>query len=275
MTRFRSLVPDSKLVQEVIRLVRSSGGKASATDVVQAVLEVPGMDPPLAAALVNDLVSEDWRVRVDEETCCVELTCEDDDCRPIDETDYVVFDLETTGSKTPPCRVIEIGAYRVSRGSIVAEFETLVNPLTPIPPFISNLTGISDAMVATAPLFEEVASAWLDFAGTAVLVAHNAPFDVRFVNHEISLLFPGKRMFNPTLCTVSLARRLIPEAENHRLHNLARHLNVPLRNRHRAGGDARATAQVFLHLLDVLRENGVRSLAEARCYRGNKSQSKA
>ena len=132
------------------------------------------------------------------------MLCEDDGCRPLSETDFVVFDIETTGPKMPPSRVMEIGATRVSNGRIVAEFQTLVNPRAPIPPFIVGLTGISDAMVASAPTFEEVAADWLRFAGTAVLVAHNAVFDVRFINHEVASVFPGRRMMNSHLCTVSL-----------------------------------------------------------------------
>ena len=96
----------------------------------------------------------------------VEMLCEDDESRALSDTEFVVFDIETTGPKMPPSRVMEIGATRVSNGRIVAEFQTLVNPRAPIPPFIVGLTGISDAMVASAPTFEEVAADWLRFADT-------------------------------------------------------------------------------------------------------------
>lgn len=261
---FRNLVPDSALVEETIQLLRAGGGRARAVEVAEAVLELPGLEPSLAASLVGELVSEDWRVSVSEESHEVELLCEDDGCRPLAETDFVVFDIETTGPKMPPSRVMEIGAARVHAGRIVAEFQTLVNPRAPIPPFIVGLTGISDAMVASAPVFEEVAADWLRFAGTSVLVAHSAVFDVRFINREVASVFPGRRMMNSHLCTVSLARRLLPELKSFRLAALAEHFGVPHRTRHRAGDDARATARVFLHLLEHLRETGVRDLDGAR-----------
>lgn len=267
MQSFRNLVPDSTLIQEAIQLLRRQGGRASATEVADAVLQLPELDAPLAATLVAELVREDWRLRVDDETNHIELLCEDDELRALAEADYVVFDVETTGPKTPPCRIMEIGAYRVSGGRIVGEFQTLVNPRMPIPPFISQLTGITDWMVADAPVFGEVAPLWLDFAGGAVLVAHNAPFDVRFINHELSLVFPGRRMCNAYLCTVSLARRAVPELSSHRLHFLADHFAVHFPRRHRAGDDARATAEIFLLLLELLRRDGVRDIAGARRYK--------
>lgn len=267
MQTFLNLVPDSALVEETIQLLRANGGRAAATEVADLILELPDLDSALAAALVAEMVSEDWRVSVSPDSRQVELLCEDDECRALAETDFVVFDIETTGPKMPPSRIMEIGAARVSGGRIVAEFETLVNPLMPIPPFIAGLTGIRDEMVSDAPTFEEVAPDWLHFAGTAVLVAHNAIFDVGFINHEIGSLFPGRRMMNSHICTVSLARRLMPELKSCRLGALAQHFDVPKGARHRAGDDARATACVFLRLLDNLHENGVRDLDGARRFK--------
>jgi DNA polymerase III epsilon subunit family exonuclease len=284
---FRNLVPDSAEVEEMIQLLRASGGRAASTMVAEAVLEFPGLDPLKATSLVGALVSEDWRVSVSEESHEVELLCEDDGCRPLSETEFVVFDIETTGpmpvpatakkaAKTPPRRgrVMEIGAARVHSGRIVAEFQTLVNPRMQIPDFITRLTGISDAMVASAPVFEEVAADWLRFAGTSVLVAHNAVFDVRFINHEVGSVFPGRRMMNSHLCTVSLARRLLPNLKSFRLGALAEHFGVQHRTRHRAGDDARATARVFLHLLEHLRENGVSDLDGVRQFQRRKLENK-
>lgn len=271
MRTFSNLVPDSTLVQETVKLVRLNGGRMPVVEVADAVMQLPGLDASMAALLVSELIKDDWRLRIDDDSHEVELTCEDDECRVLNETEYVVFDVETTGPKTPPCRIIEVGAYRVSQGRIVAEFQTLVNPQTSIPPFIAQLTGISDAMVARAPLFSEVAADWLRFAGSAVLVAHNAAFDVRFINHELAQVYPGRRMVNPHLCTVSLARRVVPEITSHRLHSLAEHFSVKIRNRHRAPDDARATAEVFLLMLERLHADGVRDLAGARNFRAQQS----
>jgi len=266
MQTFRNLVPDSALVQETILLLRSTGGRASTAEVAEAVLQLSALEPAFATSLVSELMRDDWRVGVDEAAHAVELLCEDDDCRALGEADFIVFDVETTGPKTPGARIMELGAYRVARGRIVAEFQTLVNPLTTIPPFISGLTGITDQMVAAAPTFDEVAADWLRFAGTAILVAHNAIFDVRFINHELSLVFPGRRMPNAHLCTVSLARRVLPDLKSFRLPALAAHFDVSHRVRHRAGDDARATAEVFLVLLELLRQYGVSDVAGARHF---------
>lgn len=266
MQTFRNLVSDSALVEETIDLLRRQQGRAAAAEVASAVLQLPELEPATAALMVSELIRDDWRVRLND-AHELELLCEDDECRALSETDFVVFDVETTGAKTPPCRVMEIGAYRVSRGRIVAEFQTLVNPGMEIPPFIARLTGISDEMVARAPGFEEVVPAWLDFAGSAVLVAHNASFDVRFINHEVSRVFPGRRMANAHLCTVSLSRRVMPDLPNHRLHTLAEHFAVPFHAPHRAPSDARATAGVFIFLLERLRQSGVSDLAGARKFK--------
>lgn len=274
----RALISDCPRVRETVAFLRASGGRAPATSVAEAVFQLEGIDPESAALLVSELVSEDWRVRVSSDgTHEVELLCEDDDCRALDATDYVVFDVEATGSKAPPARVMELGAYRLSGGRIVDEFQTLINPRAPIPAFISNLTGITDAMVAPAPPFEEVACRWLSFADGAVLVAHDAdefPFDVRLLNHELSLIYPRKRMANPHLAAVPLSRRVVPGLVNHRLPTLAEHFSVPLLRRHRAAEDARATAEIFLHLLAALRENGVNSLGEARRFKLKPSRSR-
>ena len=266
MRNYRNLIPNSALLDDTVQLLRSNGGRSRTTEVADAVLQLPGLGPQLSTSLVSDLVKDDWRLRVVEESDEVELLCEDDDARCLAETDFVVFDLETTGPKTPPCRIMELGACRVSGGRIVAEFNTLVNPQMPIPPFIAGLTGIRDEMVTSAPTFSEVAADWLDFVDTAVLVAHNAVFDVRFINHELSLVYPGRRMPNAHLCTVSLARRVLPELKSFRLGALAEHFDVRHRSRHRAGDDARATAEVFLFLLELLRGHGVSNLGGARSF---------
>jgi len=247
-------------------MLRLCGGRAPVESVTGLILQLPDLAAPVAAPIVHELIRDDWRLRLVGDSH-LELACEDADCASLAESDFVVFDLETTGAKTPPCRVTEIGAYRISGGRIVAEFQTLVNPHTPIPPFIVHLTGITDAMVKKAPSFREVAADWLRFVDTAVLVAHNAPFDVRFINHELSRVFPNRRMANPNLCTVSLSRRIVPDLINHRLHTLADYFAISIRHRHRAAGDARATAEVFLCMLQLLHQHGVRDLSGARRFK--------
>lgn len=267
MQTFGNLVSDSVLVQDTVELVRAGGGSAGAADIVQLVLKIDDIDPVFARGLVSDLINDDPRLRWSDDGQEVQLALEDAESRLLHETEFVVVDVETTGAKTPPSRVIEIGAYRVARGRIVAEFATLVNPGAPIPFYISRLTGISDSLVATAPVFSDVAQDWLRFAGGAVIVAHNAAFDVRFLNHEIGRLYPGRRMLNANLCTVSLARRVLPELASYRLDALAEHFSIPIPARHRAPSDARATAEAFLHMLTRLHEHGIHNLAQARRFK--------
>jgi DNA polymerase III epsilon subunit family exonuclease len=264
----RNLVSDSALVQETVEMLRVCGGRAFAADIADLVLKLPDLEAEIAAMLVADLIKDDHRLQL-RDGFMVELDCENVEARALYETDFVVVDVETTGAKTPPCRVTEIGAYRVSRGRIVAEFQTLVNPETVIPPFIVQLTGITNEMVKDAPVFENVAHDWLDFADEAVLVAHNAPFDVRFLNHEIARVFPGRRMINSHLCTVKLSRRIFPGLLNYRLHTVAEHFAIQILNRHRAADDALATAEIFLHMLDRLNQHGVRDVAGARLFSFN------
>jgi DNA polymerase-3 subunit alpha (Gram-positive type) len=261
----RNLVSDSALVQETVEMLRVCGGCAPATDIADIVLKLSDLDAELAAIVVADLVKDDHRLALRDDRM-VELVYEDTEARLLRETDFVVVDVETTGAKTPPSRIMEVGAYRVSDGRICAEFHTLVNPQIPIPPFISRLTGISDQMVKEAPLFADIAHLWLDFLGESVLVAHNAQFDVRFLNHELARIFPGRRMINSHLCTVKLSRSVFPGLMNYRLHTVAEHFTIPIINRHRASDDARATAEIFIRMLSRLEEHGVRDVASARRF---------
>jgi exonuclease, DNA polymerase III, epsilon subunit family len=265
MCPYPNLISESVIVTETIQFLKSFGGRATAVEIVDSVMKIRQPEPDLAKSLVLDLVEIDPRLKLIEET--VELISFNHESRKLPETDFVVFDLETTGAKCPPCRITEIGAYRIEKGKIVDEFQTLVNPETPIPPFITGLTGISDRMVRNAPKFRDVAPDFLEFIGDAVLVAHNAHFDIRFLNHEIGRIYNGYRVANPHLCTVQLSRKLLPHIENHRLHTVADYYSIRIENRHRAGDDALATAKIFVNLLNQLREMGVRDLAMAKKFK--------
>ena len=266
MPPFRNLVSDSTLVQETIDLLRDCGGRAPATEIADSVFKISHIDAELASLLVADLVRDDHRFKAfDGET--VELLTNNLETQPLEELDFVVVDVEATGAKTPPNRLIELGAYRVRYGRIVDEFVTLVNPELPIPRFVASLTRITNDMVKSAPVFAEVAPRWLEFVGDAVIVAHNAPFDTSFLNHEISRVYPGHRMVNSHICTVKLSRRTLPGLANYRLDTIANHFSIPIFNRHRAGSDALATAQIFIRLLARLDQHGVRDLATARTFR--------
>ncbi len=265
MPPFSNLVSDSTLVQETLDLLRVSGGRANALQIVDVVFKVSHIDEELAGLLVGDLVKDDRRFKViDGQT--IELQVDACESRLLGEVDFVVVDIEATGAKMPPNRIIELGAYRIRGGKIVDNFLTLVNPEISIPRFVISLTGITNEMVKVAPLFAEVAPRWLEFVEDAVIIAHNAPFDTNFLNHEISRVYPGHRMVNPHLCTVTLSRRAVPGLANYRLDTVADHFAIPIFERHRAGSDALATAEVFLRILERLDEHGVQDLAAVRRF---------
>ena len=265
MPPYPNLVSDSTLVQDTIDLLNDAGGRAPASEIVDAVFKLSHIDDELAGLLVADLIRNDRRFKISDNT--VELLEDDSHSRLLRDLEFVVVDVEATGAKTPPNRLIELGAYKIRGRKIVDKFLSLVNPEIPIPRFVAALTGISNEMVRRAPVFAEVAPRWLDFISDSVLIAHNAPFDTSFLNHEISRVYPGHRMVNPHLCTVKLSRRVLPNLHNHRLDTIASHFSIPIASRHRAGSDALATAEIFLVLLDKLEDNhGVKDLAAARNF---------
>lgn len=267
MPLYPNLISESLLITETIDFLEAAGGRATAVNVVDYVMKISMPEPDLARLLVSDLVGRDPRLTLCEDT--VEFNARNHEVLDLATTGFVVFDLETTGAKAPPCRIIEIGAYRVAGGMLVDEFHTLVNPETAIPPFITSLTGINDMMVRSASKFHEVADAFLDFIGDSILVAHNVPFDLGFLNHEISRIYADYRVANPSLCTVQLARKLLPHIENHKLKTVANYYSIDLLNHHRAGDDALATAKILVNFLADLERLGIPDLGSAKrfCYR--------
>src|SRR4026207_1790982 len=266
MLPYSNLVSDSTLVQDTIDLLTCSGGRAAASEIVDAVFKLSHLDDELAGLLVADLIRNDRRFKIVENNT-VELLADDSHSRILKDLDFVVVDVEATGAKTPPNRLIELGAYRIRGGHIVDKFHSLVNPEIPIPRFVASLTGISNEMVKRAPVFADVAPQWLDFVSDSVLVAHNAPFDTSFLNHEISRVYPGHRMVNPHLCTVRLSRRALPDLSNHRLETIATHFSISIPSPPPAASAALAPAEIFLLLLTELEEtHGIKDLAAAKTF---------
>ena len=171
---------------------------------------------------------------------------------------FVVFDIETTGFSPAKNKIIEIGAVRVENGVITDRMDEFINPEVPIPFEIERLTGINDAMVMNAATVETVLPQFLEFAKDAVLVAHNASFDVSFISHNAGLLgIP----FAPTvLDTVGLARALLPNLHRYKLDTVAKAVGVSLEHHHRAVDDAEATAGIFLKFAEMLKRHGMASL---------------
>ena len=171
---------------------------------------------------------------------------------------YVVFDLETTGFSPVVDRIIEIGAVRVEKGQITDRFSTFVNPQIPIPFKIENLTGISDDMVMSAPFIEDVLSDFLEFCEGSVLVAHNAGFDMSFIEQNCER--QGMKREFTSADTVAMARFLLPGLNRFKLDTVAKALGVSLDNHHRAVDDAACTAEIFVRFVKMLKDRGIEDL---------------
>ena len=185
---------------------------------------------------------------------------------------FVVLDLETTGGSPAEAGITEVGAVKVRHGEVVGEFATLVNPGVPIPPFIAALTGITDPLVADAPRLSAVLPTLLEFLGDAVLVAHNARYDVGFLKGACALLdvpWPHLRIVD----TARIARTALQrdEVPNCKLGTLAAHFRSPVTPTHRALDDARATVTVLHGLLERLGDLGVTTLEDLQAFTGRVS----
>lgn len=183
---------------------------------------------------------------------------------PLSSLPFVVVDVETTGSRPwTGDRITEFAAVTVRDGQITDVFETLVNPERSIPPMIMKLTGITWEMVRDKPPFRDVCADVLRVLEGHVFVAHNAAFDWRFVSAEVSRA-AGRELTGRRLCTVRLARRLLPQLRSRSLDWVARHYNVeiPAERRHRAAGDAIATAHCLLRLLAAAHDHGCERWSE-------------
>ena len=194
--------------------------------------------------------------------------------RTLREEEWVVVDLETTGgSPFRGHRVTEVAAVRVSGGKVAETYSTLVNPGRSIPSMITSLTGITDEMVRGAPPFGAVAAAVSEAIEGRVFVAHNAAFDWRFLGHEMEMA-TGLRPRGRQLCTVRLARKLLPELPSRGLDALSVYFGVDIENRHRALDDAVATAHVLLRLIDMLEDRGATDWEALQAVLGRRARRK-
>jgi DNA polymerase-3 subunit epsilon len=160
---------------------------------------------------------------------------------------YAIVDIETTGGYAAANGITEISVFVHDGERVVKHFETLINPQQNIPRYITALTGIDNAMVASAPSFDEVAATLYEILNDEIFVAHNVNFDYSFVKHQLKEC--GYELTAKKLCTVRLGRKVFAGLPSYSLGNLCRSLNIKIENRHRAGGDAKATVQLLEHLL--------------------------
>ena len=175
---------------------------------------------------------------------------------PLNKLSYVVVDTETTGGRAWGAdRITEIAAVVVRNGEIVELFETLINPQRSIPYFVTALTNITWDMVKHAPTFDRVAPDVIRVLEGNVFVAHNAMFDWRFVTSELSRS-TGRKLGGRRLCTVKMARKVLPQLSRRSLDHISRYYGVENHARHRAGGDALATAKCLIRMLSDLSDRG-------------------
>jgi len=261
---------EPSLVRRAVTLLQR--GEVHTLDLAREVLGLTGHAGAASAAIFS-LLGADPRFQVDGRGC---WSLAGDAPIPEEELDaltYAVVDVETTGgSPDRGHRITEIAVVEISDGMISEDFQTLVNPGRKIPPRTSEMTGITDEMVENAPFFEEVADDLFEWLEGRVFVAHNVSFDWRFVSSQLGDAI-GYVPQGPRLCTVQLARRLAPGLRRRNLDSVAKHFGIPIHSRHRAYGDALATARVLLRLLDEARAQGVRDLTSLQLLLHRKGSS--
>ncbi len=251
--------PETTLVERAMTLMLD--GPCGADRLAREVMGLCQAPIAVAERLSVALLAADPRVRQLDDGRWA-LIAEAQGSPLLEECAFAVVDVETTGMRaTGPDRVTDVAVVVLQGSRRELVFESLVNPRVPIPPRIATLTGITAELVAHAPDFEAIADRLLAALAGRVFVAHNARFDWGFLTAEIRRA-RGLGLAGTRLCTVRLARRLMPQLESKSLDSLSYYFGLENHARHRAAGDALATAQVLERLLLLAREQGVRTLAD-------------
>jgi DNA polymerase-3 subunit epsilon len=252
-----SACPEGTLVDRALAYLAASPGASSA--LARDVLGIPNASPVIAERLAVALLGADPRItRLDDGRWMVVPAGATSPS--LEACAFAVVDVETTGGRpSRGDRIVEIAVVGVRGGRIEPVFEGLVDPGREIPPFVASLTGIRESDVTGQPGFSDIADEVLAALGGRVFVAHNARFDWTFLSAELKRT-RDRVLSGPRVCTVRLARRLIPELRSRGLDHVTQFFGIPVTRRHRAGGDALATAEVLLKLLDRAREAGAQTL---------------
>src|SRR6187431_1616250 len=244
----------------LVELIHARRGAVSSEEAARALFALERAPAPLAHWLLAAVVEGD--ARLEGRGVRVALADGSESDTLIEDAELVVFDLETTGLSAARDRMCEIGAVRVKALALEETFETLVRPGVALPPTIVRLTGLRDEELRSAPRPELAVRRFLAFSGDAPLVAHNARFDVGFLDRAVAEL-TGKRVAAPVIDTVWLARRLLHRrSERFSLSQLAHFFGTSCDPCHRALPDALATAEILVALLGLAQERGARTLAE-------------
>ena len=244
----------------LVELVQARRGPVPATDAARALFALRSAPEAIARSLLEDVVGAEARLTW--QGGSIRLADPPGAETSLEEAHFVVVDLETTGLTPRTARICEIGAQRVRALELVDEFETFVDPGLPIPAEVTRITGIDRTATRGAPPPAVAVERFLQFAGDAALVAHNARFDLGFLDAEVER-FAGQRIASPVVDTVWLARRLLGErTRKFGLASLAHFFGVPTEPCHRALPDARATAEILVILLGLAQERGARTVAD-------------
>lgn len=260
---------DRALVHRVAALLRD--GPVHTLDLARDGLGLSG-NPSAASAAVFTLLGSDARFRVDSEgTWTLEGPPPG---TPLSRVRYAVVDVETTGGPYGSGhRVTEVAIYEVRDGMVAEEYRTLVNPGRSIRPRVAVLTGITDRMVDGAPFFDQVAEEVYARLEGRVFVAHNVRFDWGFIAQQLAEAI-GQVPRVQRLCTIRMARRLVPRLRHRNLDTLAAHFGIPIETRHRAYGDALATARVLIRLLDLAEQQGLHDLSSLKAFLKRRKRSR-
>lgn len=181
---------------------------------------------------------------------------------------YTIIDIETTGLDPTIHEIIEIGVLKVERMEIKDIFNTLIHPRLSIPEEIEKITGISDETVKGYGTAKETLPKFLDFISDTTLIAHNSDFDVGFLKHHINTSI-GKELKNQSICTVKVAKSILPYLENYKLHTVAHYFKIKTENRHRALGDAEITYSIWCKLLELLKKKNINTKKELEAFLGS------
>jgi DNA polymerase-3 subunit epsilon len=244
----------------LVELVEFRRGPVPADEAARILFALASAPTALARSLLEDVVTGDARLAW--RGASVGLAAPPGADVLLEDGHFVVVDLETTGLSPRTSRICEIGAQRVRSLALADAFETLVDPRVALPAAVTSLTGIRSEALRGAPRSELAVRRLLAFAGDAAIVAHNARFDLAFLDREVELL-TGRRIAAPVVDTVWLARRLLGERTRKvGLASLAHFFGVPTEPCHRALPDARATAEILVVLIGLAQERGARTLAD-------------
>jgi DNA polymerase-3 subunit epsilon len=259
--------PDTLLTSRAFDFL--SSGPADARTLISHVCQLPTMPPNVAEHMAVALFAGHrrfvrepdgrWRITQENERAVARTPAP---CDALQALTYAVVDVESTGSSiVGGDRITEVAVVQVKDGIPATVFDTLINPERSIPPYVSRLTNITWDMVKDAPTFRDVCDQLLGVLEGRVFVAHNAGFDWNFIGAEVERVM-GRRLHGRRLCTVRLARKILPQLRRRSLDYVSLHYGVRNRARHRAAGDAFATAQVLVRMLRDARDHACETWSE-------------